>query len=192
MTAKTLMSEQVVGGSGDFLSSSLLIFWSEAGPARWFAKNQEFDKDFRARFLDAHLAAAARRLDAWSQEASSALALVILLDQFPRNAFRDTAHMYATDPLARLVSSAAIDRGFDSQVSNELRIFFYLPFEHSENLADQVRSLELHQRIGMMQYAEQHHDIIRRFGRFPHRNAVLCRVSTPEEQAFLDAGGFSG
>jgi uncharacterized protein (DUF924 family) len=138
------------------------------------------------------LAAAARRLDSWSETASGTLALVILLDQFPRNAFRDTPHMFATDPLARFFASSALAHGLDEHVPADLRPFMYMPFMHSEDIDDQERSVELQARLGNTEYAVLHRDIIRRFGRFPHRNAVLGRDSTPEEQAFLDSGGFSG
>lgn len=192
ITPRTLVSAKLDGSDGYYEVASLLQYWSDAGPNRWFAKNLEFDVEFRSRFLEHHLAAAARKLETWSETASGALALVILLDQFPRNAFRDTAHMYATDPLARAYASAALSAGFDEQVNTDLRPFLYLPFMHSENLADQERSLDLHRRSGHTEYATQHWDIIHRFGRFPHRNLVLLRESTPEELAYLDAGGFSG
>lgn len=117
---------------------------------------------------------------------------MILLDQFPRNAFRGSARMFATDGQARDVASRAIDAGHDRAVAPELRMFFYLPFEHSESLDDQDRSVALHEAIGFTKYAIEHRDIIQRFGRFPHRNAVLGRESTPEERAFLEGGGFSG
>ncbi len=100
--------------------------------------------------------------------------------------------MYATDPLARFFASNALARGQDDHVSAELRLFLYMPFMHSEDLADQERSLALQQRVGFTRHAEQHHAIIRRFGRFPHRNSALGRVNTQQEQAFLDAGGFAG
>ena len=127
-------------------------------------------------------------------KASGALALVILLDQFPRNAFRGTAHMYATDPLARHHARDAIAQGHPDHVDPRLRIFFYLPFEHSEDLADQDLSVALHASLVKedQSYAERHRDIIRRFGRFPHRNTVLLRETTAEEQAYLDEGGFAG
>jgi uncharacterized protein (DUF924 family) len=134
-------------------------------------------------------------LSGWEQSAEGALALLILLDQFPRNMFRSKARAFATDPLARAITAGAIVRGFDSQVPKELRNFFYLPFEHSENLADQERCIALNKAGGdqeNLKWAEIHADIIRRFGRFPHRNAVLGRSTTPEEQAFLDTGGFAG
>ncbi len=119
---------------------------------------------------------------------------MIALDQYPRNAFRGTARMFATDPKARVIADKAIALGHDDVVAEELRVFLYLPFEHSEELADQERSVRLHQRLDehYRSYAELHYDVIKRFGRFPHRNAVLGRAMRPEEQDFLDAGGFSG
>ncbi len=151
--------------------------------------------EIRERFFDTYEAAAAGKLSDWEQSAQGALALLILLDQFPRNMFRGDARAFATDPLARAIAAGAIVRGFDSQVPNELRGFFYLPFEHSEDLADQERGIAFNKAIGdaeNLKWAEIHADIIRRFGRFPHRNAVLGRTTTPEEQAFLDGGGFAG
>ena len=192
MTIRTLVSEQTDDNSGYLELASVLQFWSDAGRERWFVKDAQFDLDFRTRFFEHHLAAAASRLNVWSQSASGTFALIILLDQFPRNAFRDTAHMYATDPLARSHAYTAVARGFDEQVPSELRMFVYMPFMHSESLVDQERSVMLQGRLGNTEYAEQHYEIIRRFGRFPHRNAALARKTTPEEQAFLDAGGFSG
>ena len=139
-------------------------------------------------------AAAVGKLTGWEQNAEGALALLLLLDQFPRNMFRGDARSYATDPLARAIASRAILNGFDGAYP-DLRTFFYLPFEHSENLADQERCIALNKATGDadgLKWAEIHADIIRRFGRFPHRNAVLGRVTTPEEQKFLDDGGFAG
>jgi len=173
----------------------VVAFWHKAGPDRWFNKDAAFDKEIYGRFFDTYEAAAAGKLSGWEQTAQSALALLILLDQFPRNMFRGDARAFATDPLARAVAAGAIVRGFDSQVPTELRSFFYLPFEHSEDLADQERCLALNSAAGdkeNLKWAEIHADIIRRFGRFPHRNAALGRASTPEEQAFLDGGGFAG
>jgi len=173
----------------------VVSFWSDAGPDRWFTKDAAFDDQIRERFLDTYEAAAAGKLSGWEQSAQEALALLILLDQFPRNMFRGNARAFATDPLARAVAAGAIVRGFDSQVPKDLRGFFYLPFEHSEDLADQERCVAFHKAIGDadgLKWAEIHADIIRRFGRFPHRNAALGRVTTPEEQAFLDGGGFAG
>ena len=172
----------------------VLSFWREAGPKRWFAKNAAFDSEFRERLLDLHFAAARRELDAWAGSAEGALALLILLDQFPRNAFRGSAQMYATDALARHFARIAVDAGLDRLIEPELRQFCYLPFEHSEDLADQERSVALSRALGPRhaKHALRHRDIIARFGRFPHRNALLGRDSTPEELAFLAAGGFAG
>lgn len=175
--------------------TDVVSFWHEAGPDRWFEKDTDFDKEIRERFFDTYEAAAAGKLSHWEQSAQSALALLILLDQFPRNMFRDDARAFATDPLARAVAAGAIVRGFDSQVPEELRKFFYLPFEHSEDLADQERCIALNKAAGNVEnlkWAEIHADIIRRFGRFPHRNAALGRATTSEEKDFLDSGGFAG
>jgi uncharacterized protein (DUF924 family) len=175
--------------------AAVLAFWRDAGPDRWFTKSAAFDEEIRARFLPTYEAAAARALGDWESEAASALALLLVLDQFPRNMFRNDARAFAADPLAREVADRALARGFDRAVAPELRTFFYLPFEHSEHPADQERSVALFRATGdagLLKWAELHADIIRRFGRFPHRNAVLGRINTPQEQAFLDAGGFAG
>jgi uncharacterized protein (DUF924 family) len=174
--------------------AAIVAFWREAGPDRWFKKDPAFDDEIKRRFLATHEAAAAGRLTDWEQSAEGALALLILLDQFPRNMFRSEARAFATDPLARAVTSRAILNGFDGAFP-DMRGFFYLPFEHSENLADQERGLALYKAVGDedgLKWAVLHADIIRRFGRFPHRNAVLGRITTPDEQAFLDGGGFGG
>jgi uncharacterized protein (DUF924 family) len=168
-------------------------FWREAGPGKWFDKDEAFDRAFTARFLDAHMAAARRELDHWLDETEGALALLILLDQLPRNAFRGTAHMFATDPLALSFARQAVARGHDRAVEPALRVFFYLPFEHSESLADQERAVALCEGLdNYAKYARTHRDVIARFGRFPHRNAVHGRETTAEERAFLDEGGFAG
>jgi uncharacterized protein (DUF924 family) len=175
--------------------ADVVAFWRDAGPKKWFEKDEAFDDEIRRRFLKAHEAAAAGRLSGWEASAEGALALLILLDQFPRNMFRGSARAFATDATARAVTAGALVRGFDSQVPAEMRGFFYLPFEHSEDLADQERGLTLYKAAGDvdgLKWAGIHADIIRRFGRFPHRNAVLGRVTAPEEQKFLDEGGFSG
>lgn len=175
-------------------AEAVIAFWKQAGPKRWFAKDEGFDRDFRDRFNAAHMQAARRGLEDWLTTADGALALLILLDQYPRNAFRGTAHMFATDPLARLYARKMVDAGLDQQVEPQLRAFCYLPFEHSEDPQDQQRSLALNQQLDASTYhwAKEHADIIERFGRFPHRNGVLGRASTDEELAFLKAGGFAG
>jgi uncharacterized protein (DUF924 family) len=175
--------------------SAVLAFWRGAGEDKWFNKDAAFDDDVRAQFLDTYEAAAAGRLTGWEHTAEGALALVIVLDQFPRNMFRDSARTYAADPLARTVAGRAIERGFDRDTPLPERQFFYLPFEHSEAMADQERSCALVAATGdadLLKWAELHAEIIRRFGRFPHRNLLLGRASTPDEQAFLDGGGFKG
>ena len=175
--------------------ADVLAFWRAAGPAKWFRKDDAFDAEIRARFLAAMEAAAAGRLAQWEATPEGALALLILLDQFPRNIFRKSARAFAADPLARAVANRAIAQKFDQRVPPAERLFFYLPLEHSEELADQERAVALIRALGdaeLLKWAELHADIIRRFGRFPHRNSVLGRTTTPEEQAFLDAGGFAG
>jgi uncharacterized protein (DUF924 family) len=174
---------------------AVLSFWRDAGPDKWFKKNDAFDQDIRRGFLETYEAAAAGTLGAWEATPDGALALVIVLDQFPRNMFRGTARAFAADPLARAVADRALARGFDRAMAQAERQFFYLPFEHSEMLADQERCCDLFRATGdaeLVKWAELHADIIRRFGRFPHRNAALGRATTAEEQAFLDDGGFAG
>lgn len=174
-------------------AENVLAYWTEAGPKKWFEKDEAFDRDFRERFLALHERAAAGELDEdWGEEPRAALALVILLDQFPRNAFRGSARAFATDAHARRVADRAIAAGFESQVPSALRFFFAMPFEHSESLADQDRSIALQRGLGTLEWAEKHREIIARFGRFPHRNAVLGRESSDEERAFLASGGFAG
>ena len=176
-------------------ASEIVGFWRDAGYEKWFARDEAFDAEFERRFHQAHLAAARGELEAWLASAEGALALLILLDQFPRNCFRGCAHSYATDGLARSYARRAIDAGFDLQVETALRMFFYLPFEHSEAMADQERAMELFAQIGddeLMKYARLHRDLIARFGRFPHRNRALGRESTQEEIEYLASGGFSG
>jgi uncharacterized protein (DUF924 family) len=175
--------------------SDVLTFWREAGPDRWYDRDEVFDAAIRTRFLSTYEAAAAGELSHWETTADGALALVIVLDQFPRNMFRNDPRAYATDPLARAVADRAIARGLDQQADTGERSFFYLPFEHSEQIADQARCIALHRALGdadSLKWAELHADIIARFGRFPHRNAVLGRATTSEEQAFLDGDGFKG
>jgi uncharacterized protein (DUF924 family) len=177
----------------------VLGFWRSAGPAKWFAKDKAFDEAIRLRFEPVHHAAARGDYDHWAETAEGALALLILLDQFPRNLYRGSAHAFATDAKARAIARAAVEAGFDRQVEPPLRPFFYLPFEHSEDPEDQALSCRLcaahRDETGdteTLKWAEIHREIIERFGRFPHRNACLGRAMTPEEQAFIDEGGFAG
>ena len=174
--------------------ADVVRFWRDAGPERWFRKDAAFDTLFRERFAAEHEAAARGDLAAWQDSAEGALALLILLDQYPRNSFRNTARMFATDAQAVAIADAAITRGFDRAVGDDMRRFFYLPFMHSERLADQERSVELYRALDGdgLRYAEIHRDAIARFGRFPHRNPVLGRAMTADEQKYLDDGGFAG
>jgi len=173
---------------------TILAFWREAGPDKWFTRDDAFDADIRDKFLPTYEAAAAGKLADWERTAEGALALCVVLDQFPRNMFRGDARTFAADPLAREVANRALKRGYDQDVPDDMRGFLFLPFMHSENMGDQSRAVALYREAGdkNLKYAEQHADIIRRFGRFPHRNAILGRATTPEEQAFLDGGGFKG
>ena len=174
------------------IATELVDFWRDAGMAKWFRGGDAFDAECRARWLDAHFAAARREFDDWMEDADGALALVLLLDQIPRNVFRDSGHAFATDPLALHYANRAIDAGHDAKIDAGLRFFFYLPFEHSEAIADQDRAVELFTSLGnanLLGYANAHRDVIVRFGRFPHRNHALGRSNSPEEQAWLDAGG---
>jgi uncharacterized protein (DUF924 family) len=175
-------------------AADVVAFWAEAGPGRWFRKDADFDARFRERFLALHEQAAAGALDAWVDTAQGALALLILLDQFPRNAFRGSARMFATDPQARRIADAAMARGFDTQVPQEMRSFMVLPLTHSEDAGDQARAVAKTVAIGgeTHRFALLHQDIIRRFGRFPHRNPLLGRSSTADELRFLAEGGFAG
>ena len=175
--------------------ADILAFWREAGRDRWYEKDDAFDAEVRRRYLELWRAAAAGELSSWEASDDGALALVIVLDQFPRNMFRGDARTFSSDAKAREVAHRALARGVDARVDPSLLEFLYLPFEHSEHLPDQLRCVELFRNTDNaenLRYAEEHADIIRRFGRFPHRNRVLGRATTPEEKAFLDGGGFSG
>lgn len=175
-------------------AAEVVRFWREVGREAWFSKDENFDSIFHGRFLDLHFSAARRELDSWIDTPEGALALLILLDQFPRNCFRGSAHMYATDPLARHFARQALAAGHDMACEVDTRLFFYLPFSHSENLADQDIAVDRGRALGEenLKHAIGHRDIVRRFGHFPHRNALLGRATSPDEQAFLDSGGFSG
>jgi uncharacterized protein (DUF924 family) len=180
---------------GDITPTGILAFWREAGRERWYTHDASFDADVRRRFLAVWEKAAAGELASWEAGDDSALALVIVLDQFPRNMFRGTSQAFASDALARDVARRAIGRGADRRVDPDLLEFLYLPFMHSEHLPDQLHCVALFRSIEgseNLEYAEEHAAIIRRFGRFPHRNRLLGRDTTPEEQAFLDNGGFQG
>jgi len=181
------------------LYTELIAFWRDAGPAKWFAKDEAFDDALRERFEALHFAAARGELNHWAEAPESALALVLLLDQVPRNIFRGSAHAYATDPLARAVARTAIEKGFHLEADPALRIFFFMPLEHSEHVADQDRCVDLFERhaketgdLESLKWARLHQEIIESFGRFPHRNDCLGRETTEAERRFLEEGGFSG
>src|SRR5215208_5550215 len=175
--------------------AQVLDFWFGADPQKWFSRDDAFDAAVVERFLPTYEAAAAGRLSDWETTPDNALALIIVLDQFPRNMFRGSPRVFAADALALAAAKRAVARGFDRKLPLPKRNFFYLPLMHSENLADQERCVALSRQSAdenTLKFAELHADIIRRFGRFPHRNAILGRSTTSEEQAFLDAGGFAG
>jgi uncharacterized protein (DUF924 family) len=192
--AEMMMARRNAGSVDRDAAADVVAFWRDAGPSLWFAKDPEFDRRFRDRYLGLHEAAARGELDAWTATPEGSLALIVLLDQFPRNAFRGTARMYGTDAKARGIARTAVARGQDRAVEPALRVFVYLPFAHSESLADQDRAVDLVEHLGgvNLQHARRHRDIVRRFGRFPHRNPLLGRRMTSEEQRYLDEGGYAG
>lgn len=177
----------------------ILDFWfQDRAKALWFAVDPSFDTEIRQRFEGYLDAALDRRCEHWRSEPDSCLALIILLDQFPRNMYRNTARAYAYDDAARSVAESAIDDDVHLHVPWERRIFFYLPLQHSEDLAAQIRSTELTRTwaqegsgerqswaLDHLAWAEHHRQIIERFGRFPHRNLILGRVSSADERAYL-------
>jgi uncharacterized protein (DUF924 family) len=182
----------------------VLLFWfggaRERGKPhkRWFEKSAAFDREVRERFLPLYEHAAAGRMSCLKENALDCLTLIIVLDQLPRNMFRGTPRAFATDALALEAARHAVDKGYDTGMHAVERMFAYLPFEHSESLEDQERACELTQALDAFEetkdahrYAVLHRDIIRRFGRFPHRNAILGRASTPEEIEFLKGPGSS-
>ncbi|MBE9167389.1 DUF924 domain-containing protein [Pleurocapsales cyanobacterium LEGE 06147] len=185
---------------------SILDFWfgkpedKNYGKPRkyWFSKSQEFDEEIRSRFLSTYRQAAEGKLNHWQQQPLSCLALIILLDQFPRNLFRDRPQAFATDDLALGFAQYALVHGFDRQLLPVQRWFIYLPFEHSENLEHQQQAVRLFATLkndpdsaSAIASACDHLEIIKRFGRFPHRNRILGRLNTPQEEEFLKQSGSS-
>lgn len=171
------------------LPQDVLDFWfSNKMRENWFTKSDEIDAEIIKKFLAGYEDARADKFEDWKQQPESALALTILFDQFPRNMFRGSPRSFESDGLARDVAAQALDHGFERELSADQRPFFYLPFMHSEHLSDQKRCIDLYEKHGdefTLGFARQHHDIIERFGRFPHRNKVLARETTPEEAEFL-------
>ncbi|MBL8546782.1 MAG: DUF924 domain-containing protein [Hyphomonadaceae bacterium] len=175
-------------------AAEIVRFWRDAGPKFWFMKDETFDGRCRA-FETEHHAAARGEFSAWEMDAEGALALLILLDQIPRNIFRNSPHAFATDGLAQAIALRALHKQFDAAIDTDLRPFFYMPLEHAEDPALQARCMTLFTNLSdanYLKFAALHHDIIAKFGRFPHRNTILGRKSTPEELAFLAEGGFAG
>lgn len=170
----------------------VLAFWF-ADSARWWKKDPAFDAEVRDRFMALHQAIERGERENWLEAATGTLAYVIVLDQLSRNMFRGSARMFASDPKARAAARRALERGDDANLSPEERTFLLMPLMHSEDIADQNRSVALfaHAAPEQLRFAEQHRDIVRRFGRFPHRNALLGRESTPEEREFLKQPGSS-
>ena len=167
----------------------VLTYWFGLDPESWWRRDPSVDEAIRERFE--HLWSQKRQLpvSAFLDDPLTALAAVILFDQFPRNMFRGDAEQFATDHLALAIARAAVDSGLDDKLQSKERGFLYMPFEHSESLADQKRSLQLFTALGddyLLGFAKKHHDVIERFGRFPHRNAILGRAPRPAEVA---AGG---
>ncbi|PIG94190.1 DUF924 family protein [Gloeocapsopsis sp. IPPAS B-1203] len=184
----------------------ILAFWFEQPNAAdygkqrtfWFTKSPEIDREICARFLSDYEQAATHQLSSWQESPRSCLALILLLDQFPRNIFRGTPKAFATDTAALTTAQHAVTQGFDRELLNVQRWFIYLPFEHSENLEHQRQCVELFASLkddpesaSAIDYAQRHLAVIERFGRFPHRNEILGRKSTPEELEFLQQPGSS-
>lgn len=173
----------------------VLEFWLTSGPSAWWRKNAEFDSTIKNRFGELIEPAAVRKLDSWRNNPQSCLALVLILDQFSRNLFRGSDKTFAQDDYALELAKYGVKKGFDNNEPAAIYEFFYMPYMHSEKLEDQNICVDLIRTRGnkaSLKAAIEHQDIITRFGRFPHRNFVLGRKITPEEQTFLDSGGFSG
>jgi uncharacterized protein (DUF924 family) len=167
----------------------VLDFWfSEDAERHWFASTPAFDQEIRRRFAKTFAAAASDQLKTWEDTPEGCVALCILLDQMPRNMFRGSPRAFATDAKALAIATRAVDRGLDRNLAPEHKQFLYLPFVHSEDVANQMRALALFEAAGLrdgLEFVKGRVALIRRFGRFPHRNAVLGRTSTPEELKFL-------
>ncbi len=173
----------------------VLDFWIVSGPSKWWKKDEEFDRDIKNKFKITCDAAATNALGHWKQKPDDTLALILVLDQFSRNLYRDDPRAFSQDPSCLIIAKDAIKNGADKAMREDIRAFCYLPLMHSENLEDQKVCLLKMQELNEEEYvkaAQTHLDIIEEFGRFPHRNKVLNRPTTAKEHAFLNAGGFSG
>ncbi|MFK7901672.1 MAG: DUF924 family protein [Nitratireductor sp.] len=176
-------------------AQAVIGFWKEAGPKKWFSKDDNFDQAIQDNFGPLLNKAINGELDTWTKEPSTCLAFIIMLDQFSRNLNRNSAKAFEQDPKALQFTIEAIEKGYLDKIDPSLKLFMILPLMHSEDLANQDQSIaliEANQMDMAMRSAKEHRDIIKEFGRFPHRNAVLGRKTTPNEQAFLDNGGFKG
>lgn len=187
--------------SPQLITSSILNFWFGDPESDtyghfqdfWFQSSPEFDQQIKTQFESIYLEAVAGKLNALSETPEGSLALVILLDQFPRNMYRGTSQAFASDPMALSVSRDALDKKYDQNLLPTQRVFLYLPFEHSEKIEDQDYSVALFEALGdeyTLKYAIEHRDVIVQFGRFPHRNSILGRKSTPDEIKFLGETNF--
>ena len=176
-------------------AQDVLNFWTEAGPKKWWMKDSEFDAEISRQFGGLYEQACKGELDHWAESPDGALALILLLDQFSRNLHRNSPLAFAQDNKCADLTRSQIASGADHHLPADIRPFCYMPLMHSENLEDQNLGLEMMEKFGVegnVKAAVEHRDIIAKFGRFPHRNSVLGRETTPEEQAFLDDGGFAG
>lgn len=175
-------------------AGEVLTFWQEAGPESWYRQDAPFDRTIRDRFGALWDLACAGGCDHWAMGPKGALGLIVLTDQFPRNMFRDSPRAFASDARALRIAASALNHGWDLRVAEPMRQFFYLPFMHSEMLTDQDRSVRLFTaRMATgdnLLHARAHREVIRRYGRFPYRNAALGRISTPQEDVFLASGGY--
>lgn len=173
----------------------VIKFWSDAGSKKWYVKDDAFDAEIAEKFGAAHDGAKAGQYDDWQETAQGAMALLILLDQMARNLFRNSHKAFEADAKALGVAKNALERKFDEEIEGVMRQWFYMPLMHSEAMSDQELCCEITKRVGLegtYEFAVIHADIIRQFGRFPHRNEILGRTSSADELAFLAKGGFAG
>jgi len=176
--------------ASEIINDILTLWFSERVKPLWYNSTPEFDQELRENYMDAYQAALNGGLSAWEETPQGALALVICLDQFPLNMFRNQAESFAGEAPSREVAARAIEKGFDQSLEGAQRAFLYLPYMHSENMTDQDRVMELFSKAGLkdnLKWASHHRNIVQRFGRFPHRNVILGRQSTPEEIAYLQS-----
>ncbi|WP_152045033.1 DUF924 family protein [Aureimonas psammosilenae] len=173
---------------------AILRFWRDAGPERWFKSDPAFDEAIRVSFAPLLERGTRGELDGWAETPEGALALVLIFDQFSRNIHRGTPEAFATDEEALAIARLALDRGDADRLGDDINQFLAMPLMHSEHLGDQEDCVRWMERIGPgnLPHAIDHRDIVQRFGRFPHRNPILGRSTTREEQDFLDGGGFAG